>query len=245
MIHVIDAKDVSPTQTLSTLQYNELKESVRKLAKKTYEMPMGKQGIVVYPIFEQLSIDDDGIITGSLNAQLKAYFLGLREQFTQRSLPEFLSLTSKYSQRLFRFLNSWAKTETEKTVALSDLYEILDAPSSLRKNFNTFSKITLIVAHQEITRATSLCFDWEPIREGLRKVIAVRFIFDVKAAQNREHSKASEDVKITQLQSESNQCYDTFYVLLKKKCKPNKRSQRCQYCTTRGRMFHHERQKLA
>jgi plasmid replication initiation protein len=245
----LDVKELTSTKTLSTRQHSEAKNAIRALAHKTFEVPMGRRGVVVYPIFAKLAIDDNGIITGKFNPELKEHYLELTRQFAMRALPEFQALMSIYSQQLFRFLNSW-KSEPEKTVPLDEFHAMLDTPQSFRKNFQALRTRVLEPAHREINASTSLEFDWEPVKEGLRKTVAVRFIFDVTAkcrAETIEQIKelksgrakperSPEDEAIDLYQSESNACYEKFYFTLRKDCAPHKRSKKCQYCVERGRM---------
>ena len=104
-----------------------------------------------------------------------------------------LDLLSIYSQRLFEILKSWSdKPEVELTVLY--LKTILEVPKSM-KNFAEFRRRVLEKAHNDITKYTSLRFEWEPIKKG-RSVESVRFIFAKKKAfVNESRSFAGEIAK--------------------------------------------------
>jgi plasmid replication initiation protein len=100
----------------------------------------------------------------------------------------------------------------------------------------------LETAHREITENTSLYFAWEPIRKGLRKVVAVRFVFDLERAgiltegRTQEQENLAELDRISELQRLSNQCFERLKKL-RRSCDKPKKSEKCNYCTTRGRMY--------
>jgi hypothetical protein len=243
----IKPKDLAADGEVSTSQFGKIKLSVKALADKKYFIPMGRRGFIIYPVFVKIALEDDGTIVGKFNPELKEYYLELTRQFTMLALPEFQALTSVYSQRLFRYLSSWCKTEKEKTVSLEELHALLGTPESFRKDFKSLRVRVLDVAHKEINADTSLEYDWEPIKEGLRKVVEIRFIFDVRAARSTARKAAietiikpkrsPEDEEIDRLQAASNTCFEKF-ARQGKECGPKKRSPRCKYCLERGRMGH-------
>ena len=236
----VDARKLASVPELSTLQYQEVKRTVKALVHKVYEIQTGKTGFIGLPIFQRLEIDDDGVIKALFNSCLKPHYLKLREQFTMRSLPEFQVLTSTYSQQMFRYLSSW-KDKIEISVSLLELHETFVVPPSFRKNFKEFRTRVLEIAHREITEKTTLKYEWEPIKRGLRKVVAVRFIFDPEKAAEAEAKRLEaqrengEMKTFVELQRMSNQCYERLS-RLKRICTP-KKSEKCDFCTTRGRMY--------
>lgn len=255
--HSIGFKELADVKKLSTDQHREIKRSVRNLAQANFGIPKGQRGETFYPIFAMIDIDDDGNITAQINAVLKPHYLELKKRFALRELPEFRKLTGVYSQNLFRFLNSWCKTEIEIVVSLEELHGLLGTPPSFRKHFGIFRTNVLDVTHKEINDATSLEYDWEAVKEGKRKVVAVRFVFDVRAKRRAETierikelkngmakpGRSPEDEEIDRYQAESNSCYEKFYKRIGKPCAPRKRSKKCRYCVERGRMRHRLRKQ--
>jgi plasmid replication initiation protein len=238
---LIDIKNLSSsaTENLSVSQYNELKKAVEHLTRSYFQIHKSNGDFMNYPIFSKIGLEGDTIV-GKFNADLAEHYLELKKQFAIRALPEFQVLSGTYSQQLFRYLNSW-KDQVEKTVPLSELHETLVVPASFRKDFKAFRKFVLERAHKEITEKTNLHYEWEPVKQGLRKVIAVRFIFDaaraVKADTERQATQEKAKVLKTtgELQHLSMQCWERLQ-LLKKECKP-KKNQKCEFCLTRGKMF--------
>jgi plasmid replication initiation protein len=115
---IIDIKDLADSKgELSTAQYHEIEKAIDALTKTFYKIRTGKKSFVNYPIFIKIGFDVR-CITGKFNSDLKEHYLELRKHFSMRSLPEFRTLTSVYSQAMYRYLNSW-KSEGEKTVRRS------------------------------------------------------------------------------------------------------------------------------
>jgi plasmid replication initiation protein len=236
----ISFEELNAGREMSSLEHREAVKAVENLLSKVYIIPYSNRGIEGWPIFKHIKIDDDGNIEAQINSDLCEHFLDLRKQFALRSLPEFRQLSGTYAQQLFRYLNSWKNTHVETTVKLDELHEFLSTPLSMKKDFKEFRLKVLERAHKEITEKTNLCYEWEPVKQGLRKVIAVRFIFDTARAAAAEAERQATQGKakvlktIGELQHLSMQCWERLQGL-KKKCKP-KKSPKCEYCTTRGKM---------
>lgn len=239
--HVISVAELTGGKPLSTVQFKEAEKAIKdRLVRQTYVIPQGKRGFKAYPIFEYIAVDDDGNIKAKLNSALCEHFLDLKKEFAVRSLPAFSSLTSTYAQQLFRCLNSW-KGLNEVVIPLDELHNLLSTPPSCRKNFKEMRTRVLEIAHREITspEKTAMFFDWQPVKEGLQKVVAIRFIFN-PALLNVKQETPEEQAKreLAETQSEAEDCWQ-MYQALNKKCRPGKRSKKCQFCTSRGRMWAH------
>jgi plasmid replication initiation protein len=234
--HVIDIKELAtPSEEFSASQLNELTKAITRLTRSYFQISKGKN-FMNYPIFAKIGIEGDKLI-GRFNNALEEHYLELKRQFAIRYLPEFKVLSGTYSQRLFRFLNSW-KDRIEIQFPLNELHEILMTPPSFRQNFKEFRKYVLERAHRDIVSNTGLVYAWEPIKRGQRKVVAIRFIFDLNRAAlvaKGETQVQQEAENIFELQRLSNQCWERLK-RLKHQCEP-KKSKKCDYCTTRGRMF--------
>jgi plasmid replication initiation protein len=145
-------------------------------------------------------------------------------------------LSSVYSQILFRYLHSWKNLDNgEKTTPLGELHELLSTPPSFRKDFKALRKYALEPSYKEITEKTNLDYEWEPIKAGLRKVVAIRFIFNPVAARLKEkkalegqEARANEETE--KIRAEANHCF-IEYKNIRQECTPKMRTKRCKYCT--------------
>jgi plasmid replication initiation protein len=206
------------------------------------------RGWTKYNVFSRCRFrPKDAVLELRFDADLKPHYLQLKEKFTQYSLAEFMSLPSTYSQRLYEFLKSWSD-KPEVVAELVDLHDMLNTPKSLRADFKAFRLRVLEQAYKDIVEreGSSLWFDWETIKRGRGgKVAAVRFVFSESKAQELIKNQPPPDELFVhqQLQRQSNTCFER----LKKRgqsCTPNFKSDKCRFCTTRGRMCLKLRQKL-
>ena len=108
-----------------------------------------------------------GCIRARFDPGLKEHYLGLQSHFTQYSLMEFLLLPSTYSQRLFEVLKSW-NSLPEAVIDLTDLFEMLDVPASLRANFKDFRRRVLKKLTRTLRRKPASAISGNPSSKGVR-----------------------------------------------------------------------------
>lgn len=126
---------------------------------------------------------DNAVILG-FHPDLRPHYLELKKHFTKYALAEFLALPSTYSQRIYEILRSWDDCNTTD-ISMADLHEMLQTPSSMRKDSYEFKRRVLDKAKKDIEEKTSLRFSYEMIKKG-RKVIAVQFLFGKKSRTKAE-----------------------------------------------------------
>lgn len=207
--------------------YEIIEQASENLMKKVITIPT-KSGWVKYNVFSKCEYDSKkGCIKARFDPDMKDHYLNLRRDFTQYNIIEYLRLPSIYSQRIFEFLKSWS-SESETTIDLKDLFEMLDVPESFKKDFRNFRLRVLEKAHKDIHKLTLLKYEWEPIKKG-RSVVAIRFIFsDGKESIVAKGKKAISDQKTSQ----ENNKYFTAAVKCHQSgecnCKPT--SKKCALC---------------
>lgn len=161
--------------------YKELEQAVIKSMSRVIIIK-DKNTSSMYNLFSKCKIDrKKGTIELCFHPDLKEHYLQLGAFFTKYNLFEFMCLPSTYSQRLFEFLKSW-DDKKEITVLLSDLHEMLDTPKSFKANFAEFKRKVLERAKKDISKYTSLDFQWEAIKRG-RAVYEIKFTFPKKRKQ--------------------------------------------------------------
>lgn len=139
----------------------------------------------------------EAVLELGFHPDLRPHYLNLQKNFAQYNLLDYLRLPSIYSQRVFEFLKSW-DDRPETTIEINELYDMIDAPSSFRKDFRNFRLRVLEKAYKDIHKLTPLEYEWEPIKKG-RAVVAIRFVFsgakksivakEKKAVSNQKTSK--------------------------------------------------------
>jgi plasmid replication initiation protein len=199
------------------------------------------KGWIKYNVFSRCRFrPKDAILELRFDADLKPHYLHLKERFTQYSLAEFMSLPSIYSQRLYEILKSW-NDKPEIYIAIDELCDMLDVPQSFRNDSGALRRKVLEQAHKDIVKRekSSLWFDWETLKQGRGgKVVAVHFVFtEEKARDLVKNQLPTDEMGIHKLlQQQSNQCFESL-MKRKKVCTPKKKAKKCQFCTTRGRMY--------
>lgn len=176
---------------------------------------------------------EEGILELGFHPDLRPHYLNLQKHFAQYNLLEYLMLPSIYSQRLFEILKSWSD-QSEATLAIDELHEMLDTPESLRANFKDFRRRVLEKAHADIHKNTSLAFEWEPVKKG-RGIVAVCFYFGGKRFAIKDEkakaAKAKESAARNALFLEAIQCAREK-VLVERTCtKADNKRNICAICT--------------
>lgn len=155
--------------------YQEIETIVDKVMSRVLTI-RDENGWTKYNVFSRCRFRrNEGMLELGFHPDLKPHYLQLQKNFVKYNLMEFLLLPSIYSQRLFEFLKSWS-SELEHIEQMGELFEMLDVPQSLRKDFRNFRLRVLEKAHADIHKHTALRYDWEPVKTG-RKVTAIRFVF--------------------------------------------------------------------
>lgn len=174
--------------------YKLIEDAVDGLLGRIITIPK-EHGWAKFGIFSYCEYDSKkGVVKARFDPAMKPHYIGLKEKFTEYSLIEYLILPSTYSQRIFEFLKSW-DDQPERVEQLPDLQDMLDVPESLKANFKDFRRRVLEKAHRDISRNTSLVYEWEPIKKG-RAVVAVRFVFTgPRIAGATEKKTAQENTK--------------------------------------------------
>lgn len=160
-------------------------------------------GWTKYNVFSRCHYNPEkGTLEVRFDPDLKPHYLNLQKNFAKYNLMEFLLLPSIYSQRLFEILKSWDDTP-EITLKLTELHEMLYCPDSFKKNFKDFRLRVLEKAHKDITKHTTLRYEWEPIKKG-RSVESIRFVFskekiEIKQQEKKEITQEKQSKKSNEL----------------------------------------------
>jgi plasmid replication initiation protein len=188
-------------------------------------------GFQKYTLFSTIGYKD-GVIFAKFHPDLRPFFLGLKSHFTKYDLKEFLKLPSIYSQKLFEYLKSWddcvERVEDFETVCVT-----LGVPESFRCNFKDFRRRVLDKAHQDISRLTSLRYEWEAIKKGTgttSPVTAIRFIFSPD--RQAENEKAKLEARNKEIRDERNRLFIESSQCLKDKpdCISPRNTGQCAVC---------------
>jgi plasmid replication initiation protein len=215
--------------------YIDILEAAEKMMSKVIRIDDEKSNRkTLYNVFSKFTIDPDKeLIELCFHADLKPHYLNLRSHFTKYSLAEFMTLPSIYSQRLYELLKSWS-SEGHVLIETEELYRILDVPDSVKRDFCNFRNRVLDLAYKHIREMTSFYYEWLPVRQGKKKVIAIQFIFnqveyEKKLAEEEQRDHDRKLAEYRKLLFLSKQCREKFSKT-EKICSPKKQSKSCQFC---------------
>lgn len=157
--------------------YSDLKNAIKRIADKSIwikQTDTGKQTLVRW--IEKPFIDDNsGVIELRLDADLKPYLLHLTDNYTEYEWIWIAQFESKYSIRLYEFLQSINDAQCgyyERTLELSELRRVLDA-----ENYTIFADLyrrVLVPATTEVTKYSDKEVRMERVYTG-RRVTGITF----------------------------------------------------------------------
>lgn len=157
--------------------YSDLKDAIKRIADKSIwikQTNTGKQTLVRW--IEKPFIDDNsGVIELRLDADLKPYLLHLTGNYTEYEWIWIAQFESKYSIRLYEFLQSihYSRLGTyERTFELDEIRSILDAENYT--TFADFSRRVLVPATTEVSKYSDKEVGFERVYTG-RKVTGITF----------------------------------------------------------------------
>lgn len=123
---------------------------------------------------------DEGVIEFEFSDKLKPYLLQLTREFTVIEFQHLLSLSSKYSARIYMLLRQY-RPVGERTMDLDKLRFALAIADDQYERFNDFSRFVLDLAMREVSEKTDLTFTWQGLKNG-RRVTRIKFTIKPKHA---------------------------------------------------------------
>ena len=91
---------------------------------------------------------------------------------------------------------------------------MLNTPESFRKNFKDFRRWVLEKAYKDISKHTTLSYEWEPIKKG-RSVDSIRFIFS--KAKSSLVAKIKKEKKLLSESKQSNKMFQIAMACFKER----------------------------
>jgi len=165
------------------------------------------------PLFEYLEFDN-GLISGKFNIACKPYLLGetdkgIQEQFALRSRPEFNMLRKTGAQALYKYFNSWQKTDNHCDITVKELHNLLHTwnnPSY--QEFKEFNRTIIKPALEELNEKCIILkhikmeiLDYERSKKakGTRgKAKTIRFTFHTRTVEMALAQQAKKTKKLAQ-----------------------------------------------
>ena len=154
--------------------YRNIKETVKALADKSLWIKLENGKWTLLRWIEKPYLDEKrGTISVRMDVDMKPYLLNLKKNFTTYELIFTLRFRSKYSQRLYEYIQSIHYHELEEyrqVITLEDLRRILGAENYT--SYQDFKNRVLNKAIEEINQFSDKNVSYTPVKKG-RTVIAV------------------------------------------------------------------------
>lgn len=153
----------------------------------------------------------EGSLEIAFNHDLAPYLLDINIPYTKYLLDNVISLSSKYSTRIYELLiqdKFKGNLSWERTISLEDLRKMLGIPDDKYPHYANFKRKAILQAQKEFIENpdTDITFKFEEIKRG-RSVIAIRFL-----ARYKEKPKLISTPKIPKEQIDEfiNKFNDTY-----------------------------------
>jgi plasmid replication initiation protein len=151
-------------------KYMEIPRITENLMKKIIKIREGKRLIQVAWLSSAVHDSGSGTVTITFDPNLKPYLLGLKEFFTTYKLENIITLTSKYSIRIYEIIKSNEYREVFE-LKLDDLIQILQIPRAY-SDYGQIRRRILEPAKKEIISKTDIAFEYRTVRQK-KKVTAL------------------------------------------------------------------------
>ena len=160
--------------------YNEVRAIVLGLQRKTLSIRQEDAFLDINWLSSAKYIFTKGIVELSFDSQLKPYLLNLKKRFTSYKFKDIAQLKSSFSIRIFELLKEFENIKS-RVIPLVELRAMLKIKPTQYQTYFNFKNRVLLTAQKELTKKSSLTFEFEAIKE-CRKVIAIRFIIKEQTA---------------------------------------------------------------
>ena len=194
IIYEINVKDYLEKFDKKVGDYNYLYSVAKELSQKQFEM--NDRFNKTFSIFNFISSVNYayGILKVEFSNILLNYLLEVKEKYLKYNIKNIMSLSSKYSIRLYKILkdslelNKRFSNWYEKKLKIEELREILEIPRSYQYSAGIKKRI-LEKAKKEFEQHTDIIFDYEEIKTG-RKVTHLKFVIRKNPTKTEEYRES-------------------------------------------------------
>lgn len=134
-------------------------------------------GWVGYAIFNKIRyVRGQRKLEVSFHPDLKPYLLNIKNNFTKAKLQHIVHLSSGYAIRLFLLVKQYQQIG-KREIQLAHLHELLQTPSSYRRNFADFYKRVIMPSVEEINGKTDMHIQEVSTKKTGKKIDTLVFHF--------------------------------------------------------------------
>jgi len=169
----------------TTTAYQQIQEAGEQLFNRYIRYTSaGKRGKTIEHKIRWVSsakyADGEGWIELNFTPEVGPHLLGLKSHFTTYTLAHARSFDSVYAWRLYELLKSWSSSG-QYSPDIEAFQDSMEVPESCRKNFKDLRTRVIEPAVRAINAQSDVVVQWEPLRQGARKVTGLEFRFVPKA----------------------------------------------------------------
>lgn len=136
-------------------------------------VPEGEKRFIKYTLFQKIEYDwNKGEIIFKINHEMTGFFLGLKKNFTQPLLDDFMRMNSTYSMEIWHIMQREMRSKkpgiTNKIEFDLDMEELRRATGTVGKfeKFNDFKRKIFDKAIREIKDNCGVIVEYEYIKKG-------------------------------------------------------------------------------
>jgi len=160
--------------------YREADKIATELMKIVITLQTGKKSFQKRHLFEKCTYDDNSMLTFKLHTEMTDLLLGLKKDFTQPLVWDFMKMRSPYSMALWHYFQKemrsfkpMAHQSFEFDLTLEELRKVTGTETKL-KSISEFKRFVLDKALVEIRRNCWVDITYNNIKRG-RTVVGFRF----------------------------------------------------------------------
>lgn len=184
---VFDAKEIKSLINSKDRSYKKFEKIIHGLQDRTIYLKSNEGYKRVKP-FPTLDFNNkEKTVEVDINKHMIPFFKELKEQFTQYSLKEFLTLKSKHSKRLYQLLKQYEKIGS-RTFDIEHLKELLECNTESYQRMYNFEKRVLETTKNDINEKTTITIDYTKIKSG-REVSKIEF-----SIKNKKEKTTKNDI---------------------------------------------------
>ncbi len=161
------------------LRNDDFRDAITRLLTRDFTIKTQDGKFLQATFISSAEYDTEGGVEIEIGIKLRPYLFALKKNFTIFGLEIAMSLTSKYSKRLYEMLCQFKSTGILRlsVLELKERFQLVSEDGVEQySRWSNFEKNVLQTAQNEINEKADFKFDYKLKKQG-RKITAVEFIF--------------------------------------------------------------------
>jgi len=206
-LYYISTKEWATIQGSSTLKFKEVDDALNELRNTDIRIVKENGNILKTKFVSSVEyIKGTGVIEIGISPKIRPYFFELRSNFTTFQLEMALSLSSRYSKRIYELLSEDKRKDILK-VEVSKLRDMFKLDALDKKNgkakltrWSDFEKSILKTPQTQLAKHTDISFTYEKkALEGGKKISHIVFFIKRNPHQQKIEFKDEETTIVSEM----------------------------------------------